>query len=56
MSEGYIPPGESSSANSEDDQMMTMAELLNQQENFFRVLKPGDIVKGIVARKVQMRY
>ena len=49
--EGYIPSSESDSVNSEDDQMMTMAELLNQEENFFRVLKPGDIVKGVVARK-----
>lgn len=31
--------------------MPTMAELLAQEESFFRVLKPGDIVKGIVASK-----
>jgi small subunit ribosomal protein S1 len=50
MVEGYIPSNESSSANSEDE-IMSMAELLDQQENFFRVLKPGDIVKGTVAQK-----
>ncbi|MBN1991494.1 MAG: 30S ribosomal protein S1 [Anaerolineae bacterium] len=30
---------------------MSMAELLDQEEKFLRVLKPGDIVKGVVARK-----
>lgn len=34
-----------------DEDMMSMAELLDQQEDLFRVLKPGDIVKGVVARK-----
>lgn len=48
--EGYTPSSEDSSAKSEDE-VMSMAELMNQEENFFRVLKPGDIVKGIVARK-----
>ncbi|NJN94320.1 MAG: S1 RNA-binding domain-containing protein [Anaerolineales bacterium] len=36
---------------SDDDKMMTMAELLAQQENLVRVVKPGEIVKGVVARK-----
>jgi small subunit ribosomal protein S1 len=39
------------SAKPEETQMMTMAELLDQEASFFRVLKPGDIVKGIVASK-----
>ena len=43
--------GNSSADTEENDQMMTMAELLDQQESFFRVLKHGDIVKGIVASK-----
>ena len=47
--QGYTPSGKSGSAN--DDDVMSMAELLNQEESFFRVLKPGDIVKGVVARK-----
>ena len=38
-------------ASSEDDQMMTMAELLAQQEDLFQVTEPGQIVKGVVARK-----
>ena len=36
---------------SDDDQMMTMADLLAQEENLVRVVKPGEIVKGVVARK-----
>ncbi len=36
---------------SDDEKMMTMAELLAQQENLVRVVKPGEIVKGVVARK-----
>ncbi len=35
----------------ENDQMMSMAELLDQQESFFRVLQPGEIVRGVVASK-----
>jgi small subunit ribosomal protein S1 len=38
-------------SNPADEEMISMAELLDQQENLFRVLKPGDIVKGVVARK-----
>ncbi len=38
-------------AGSEDNEMVTMAELLAQEEEFFRVLQPGEIVKGIVASK-----
>jgi small subunit ribosomal protein S1 len=49
--EGYNPSSQSNPANSEEIQTMTMAELLAQQEEFFRVLKPGDIVKGVVAQK-----
>ncbi len=48
--EGYNPSNESKPAGSEED-MMSMAELLDQQEELFRVLKPGDIVKGTVAQK-----
>jgi small subunit ribosomal protein S1 len=45
--EGYIPSNSSPASDNE----MTMAELLNQQESMFRALKPGDIVKGVVAQK-----
>jgi len=38
-------------AGSEDKQMMSMAELLAQEEDFFRVLESGEIVKGVVASK-----
>jgi small subunit ribosomal protein S1 len=31
--------------------MMSMAELLAQEENLMRVVRPGEIVKGVVARK-----
>ena len=51
MADDHIHSGKNNSANAEDNQMLTMAELLDQEERFFRVLKPGDIVKGIVARK-----
>lgn len=43
--------GENNLAGSEDKQMMSMAELLAQEEDFFRVLEPGEIVKGVVASK-----
>ena len=49
--EGYNPSRQNDSVNSEENQSMTMAELLAQEEEFFRVLKPGDIVKGVVAQK-----
>ncbi len=42
--------GDSNLASSQDDQM-TMAELLAQEESLFRVIKPGDIIKGVVASK-----
>ena len=38
-------------AGSEDNDMVTMADLLAQEEDFFRVLNPGEIVKGVVASK-----
>ncbi len=38
-------------AGSEDNNMVTMADLLAQEEDFFRVLTPGEIVKGVVASK-----
>ncbi|MCP4459944.1 MAG: S1 RNA-binding domain-containing protein, partial [Cytophagales bacterium] len=34
-----------------DDEPTTMAELLAQEERLFRVIKSGDIIKGIVASK-----
>lgn len=43
--------GENNLAGSEDKQMMSMAELLAQEEDFFRVLESGEIVKGVVASK-----
>lgn len=46
--EGQNPINQSNPA---DEDMMSMAELLDQEEDLFRVLKPGDIVKGVVARK-----
>lgn len=36
---------------SEEDKMMSMAELLAQEENLMREVRPGEIVKGVVARK-----
>jgi small subunit ribosomal protein S1 len=51
MADDNIHSGESSSVNSPDQNQMTMAELLDQEESFFRVLQPGDIVKGTVASK-----
>lgn len=36
---------------SDDENMMTMADLLAQEDNIVRVVKPGEIVKGVVARK-----
>ena len=38
-------------AGSEDNNTVTMADLLAQEESFFRVVKPGEIVKGVVASK-----
>jgi small subunit ribosomal protein S1 len=38
-------------AGSEDNNTVTMADLLAQDESFFRVVKPGEIVKGVVASK-----
>jgi small subunit ribosomal protein S1 len=43
--------GENDLAGSEDKQMMSMAELLAQEEEFFRGVEPGEIVKGVVASK-----
>lgn len=51
MAEGNIRNGDSNLAGSAGDQTITMADLLAQEEALFRVLKPGDIIKGIVARK-----
>ncbi len=51
MADDHIHPGENSSINASDENQMTMAELLDQEESFFRVLQPGDIVKGTVASK-----
>jgi len=50
MVDDHIHPGDNNSANSEENHM-TMAELLSQEESFFKVLQPGDIVKGTVASK-----
>lgn len=38
-------------ANAEDEQIMSMAELLAQEKNALQELQPGIIVKGIVASK-----
>ncbi len=38
-------------ASSEDDQIMSMAELLAQEEDAIQQIQPGTIVKGIVASK-----
>lgn len=38
-------------ANAEDDQIMSMAELLAQEEDALQDIKPGKIVKGVVASK-----
>jgi small subunit ribosomal protein S1 len=38
-------------AGSEDKQMLTMAELLAQEDSFLRIVKSGEIVKGVVASK-----
>ena len=38
-------------ATAEDDQLMSMAELLAQQEDTLDKIKPGRIVKGVVASK-----
>ena len=43
--------GDNDLAGSEDKQMMSMAELLAQEEEFFRGVEPGEIVKGVVASK-----
>jgi small subunit ribosomal protein S1 len=43
--------GDNNLAGSEDNNMVTMAELLAQEEDFFRVVQPGEIVKGVVASK-----
>jgi small subunit ribosomal protein S1 len=51
MAEDNIQNGDSESAKTEDSQMMSMADLLAQEESMFRVLKPGDIIKGVVASK-----
>lgn len=51
MADEHTHFGNNSADWEKDDQMMTMAELLDQQEKFFRVLQAGDIVKGIVASK-----
>jgi small subunit ribosomal protein S1 len=46
--EGHIPSINNAAA---AENQMTMAELLDQQEGQIRTLKPGDIVKGVVAQK-----
>ncbi len=54
MSEDIIQPGSKNNlARSEDDQVMSMAELLAQeeQEKLFRVVRSGEIVKGVVAAR-----
>jgi small subunit ribosomal protein S1 len=51
MADDHIHSGESNLVNSSEENHMTMAELLDQEESFFRVLQPGDIVKGTVASK-----
>jgi small subunit ribosomal protein S1 len=38
---------------SDEEKMMSMADLLAQEENLVRVVRPGEIVKGVVARKRQ---
>ncbi len=38
-------------ASAENDQIMSMAELLAQQESALQEIKPGEIVKGVVASK-----
>ena len=38
-------------ASAEDDQIMSMAELLAQEENALEQIQPGKIVKGVVASK-----
>lgn len=38
-------------ASSEDDQIMSMAELLAQEEDALQQIRPGTIVKGVVASK-----
>ncbi len=43
--------GEFNLASEEDDQLMSMAELLAQQEDALDKIKPGRIVKGVVASK-----
>lgn len=50
MADEHNHSGKSNSVSS-DENHMTMAELLDQEESFFRVLQPGDIVKGVVASK-----
>lgn len=51
MAEDNIQNKENGLASSENDEMMSMAELLAQEESMFRVLEPGDIIKGVVASK-----
>lgn len=51
MVEDNIQNNENGSASSEDNEMMSMADLLAQEESMFRVLEPGDIIKGVVASK-----
>ena len=51
MAESNTRFGESILISSDDEQTMSMAELFAQQENLVRVVKPGEIVKGVVARK-----
>lgn len=50
MADEHNHSGKNNSVTSDENQM-TMAELLDQEESFFRVLQPGDIVKGVVASK-----
>lgn len=38
---------------SDEEKMVSMADLLAQEENLVRVVRPGEIVKGVVARKRQ---
>lgn len=42
---------EKAPSNDPQSEIMTMAELLAQQETTFPVIRPGDIIKGVVARK-----
>jgi small subunit ribosomal protein S1 len=51
MAEDNIQNNENGLASSENDEVMSMAELLAQEESMFRVLEPGDIIKGVVASK-----